>query len=262
MKNHACLLAGTILGLLLTALPSLAQSTYESYTFTTLAGNAGYGSADGTGNAARFFHPSSVAVDRSGNVYVADSSNHTIRKATPAGVVTTLAGLAGYGGSADGTGSTARFFSPYGVAVDSGDNVYVADTANHTIRKVTPAGEVMTLAGLAGSPGGADGTGSAARFTVPYGVAVDGADNVYVGDTANATIRKVTPAGVVTTLAGLAGSFGSVDATGSAARFGFPSGVAADSAGNVYVADKSNHTIRKMTPAGAVTTLAGLAGSL
>ena len=133
--------------------------------------------------------------------------------------ITTLAGRAGSAGSADGTGSAARFYYPRGVAVDSAGNVYVADTGNHTIRKVTPAGVVTTLAGLAGSSGSADGTGSAARFNYPPGVAVDSAGNVYVADTGNHTIRKVTPAGVVTTLAGLAGSSGSADGTGSAARF-------------------------------------------
>ena len=229
---------------------------------TTLAGLAGTsGSADGTGTNARFYYPCGVAVDSAGNVYVADTDNHTIRKVTPAGVVTTLAGLAGSYGSADGTGTDARFNHPYGVAVDSAGNVYVADTCNNTIRKVTPAGVVTTLAGLAGSCGSADGTGSTARFYHPCGVAVDSAGNVYVADTCNHTIRKVTPGGVVTTLAGLAGSAGSADGTGSDARFNYPSGVAVDSAGNVYVADTCNHTIRKVTPGGVVTTLAGLAGS-
>ena len=230
---------------------------------TTLAGLAGSsGSTDGTGSAARFNFPTSVAVDTAGNVFVADSSNHTIRKVTSAGVVTTLAGLAGSSGSTDGTGSAARFNFPYGVAVDTTGNVFVADTGNHTIRKVTSAGVVTTLAGLAGSSGSTDGTGSAARFNSPYGVAVDTTGNVFVADTdGNHTIRKVTSAGVVTTLAGLAGSSGSTDGTGSAARFNIPWGVSVDSAGNVFVADTGNNTIRKVTSAGVVTTLAGLAGS-
>jgi Dockerin type I domain/NHL repeat len=229
---------------------------------TTLAGLATVsGSADGTGSAARFNYPAGVATDSGGNVYVADTSNNTIRKITPAGVVTTMSGSAGFSGSADGTGSAARFFNPFGVATDSSGNVYVADRDNHTIRKITPAGAVTTLTGLAGSSGSADGTGSAARFNFPQGVATDSSGNVYVADEFNHTIRKITPAAAVTTLAGLAGSTGSADGTGSAARFSFPRGVASDSSGNVYVADTDNSTIRKITPAGGVTTLASLAGS-
>jgi hypothetical protein len=221
-----------------------------------LPGNSGSG--DGTGSAARFYNPWGVAVNSAGNVYVADAYNHTIRKVTPGGVVTTLAGLAGSSGSVGGTGSAARFYYPYGAAVDSAGNVYVADTGNCTIRKVTPGGMVVTLAGLAGSSGSADGTGSTARFSAPYGVAVDSAGNGYVADT---LIRKVTPSGVVTTLAGAAGGSGSANGTGSAARFNKPCAAAVDGAGNVYVADMCNDTIRKVTPGGVVTTLAGLAGS-
>jgi sugar lactone lactonase YvrE len=227
---------------------------------STLAGSAsGSGSDDGTGSAARFYSPEGVAVDSAGNVYVADRFNFTIRKITSAGVVSTLAGLARSEGSADGTGSAARFSSPQGVAVDGAGNVYVADTGNSTIRKITPSGVVSTLAGLTGSNGSADDTGSAARFNSPQGVAVDSAGNAYVGDTGNNTIRKITPSRVVSTLAGLAASSGSADGTGSAARFSFPNGVTVDSAGNVYVADPLNDTIRKITPSGVVSTLAGLA---
>ena len=227
---------------------------------TTLAGlGAAPGTNDGTGSAARFYDPNAVAVDSSGNLYVADTGNHTIRKITPAAVVTTLAGLAGASGSADGTNSAARFNSPSGVAVDSSGNLYVADTGNQTIRKITPAGAVTTLAGLVGAFGSDDGTGSAARFNAPFDLAVDSSGNIYVGDSGNSTIRKITPAGVVTTLAGLAGNLGGDDGTNSAARFDSPRGVAVDSSGNVYVADYFNFTIRKITPAGAVTTLGGLA---
>jgi hypothetical protein len=229
---------------------------------TTLAGLAGNsGSADGTGTAARFGGINGAATDGAGNLYVADNGNSTIRKITPAGVVTTLAGLAGNSGSADGTGSDARFNDPDGVAADLSGNFYVADNGNSTIRKITPAGVVTTLAGLAGNSGSADGTGSDARFYEPGGVAVDLSGNLYVADQRNSTIRKVTPAGVVTTLAGLAGSNGSADGTGTGARFNWPRGVAVDLSGNLYVADESNCMIRKVTPAGVVTTLAGLAGS-
>jgi streptogramin lyase len=228
---------------------------------TTFAGTAGaFGSADATGAAARFNSPCGVATDSAGNVYVADTRNSTIRKITPAGVVSTLAGTPGASGSTDATGAAARFNSPYGVATDSAGNVYVADSRNRTIRKITPAGVVSTLAGSAGSAGTADG-GVAARFSFPSEVATDSAGNVYVADANNGTIRKLTPAGVVTTLAGTAGAFGSTDAIGAAAHFYFPYGVATDNAGNVYVADMVNHTIRKITPAGGVvTTVVGVAG--
>jgi len=230
--------------------------------FGTLAGKAGsIGSTDATGSAARFNAPSGVSVDTAGNVFVADGSNHTIRKVTSAGVVTTLAGTAGSSGSTDATGSAARFNSPFGVSVDTAGNVFVGDSGNHTIRKVTSAGVVTTLAGTAGSAGSADGTGSAARFDFPIAVSVDTAGNVFVADSSNHTIRKVTSAGVVTTLAGAAGFSGSTDATGSAARFYYPYGIFVDTAGNVFVGDSGNKTIRKVTSAGVVTTLAGTAGS-
>jgi len=235
-----------------------AQSNYATpYFFTTLAGATASGTADGPLTAARFNIPQSTAVDAAGNVYVTDTANHTIRKITFFGVVTTLAGQAGTLGTSDGTGSAARFNLPRGIAVDGAGTVYVADTSNHLIRKITPAGAVTTLAGSAGAAGNLDGTGAAARFFSPNGIAVDASGNVYVGDTATHIIRKVTPAGVVTTLAGVAASFGSVDGTGTTARFNSPRGVAVDSGGNVYVADRDNNSIRKVTPAGVVTTLAG-----
>lgn len=228
---------------------------------STLAGTAGErGSVNGTAGAARFNAPKGVAVDSAGNVYVADSGNHILRKVTSAGVVTTLAGSAGQSGRSDGTGSSAQFNNPFGVAVDRFGNIYVADTDNHTIRRVTSAGVVTTLAGAPGQAGDANGTGGAARFNYPLGLAVDSTGNLYVADTSNHVIRKVTGTGVVTTLAGSPGQAGSTDGTGTAARFIGPIGVAVDSAGVVYVGDTSNQTIRKVTGAGAVTTLAGSTG--
>jgi hypothetical protein len=217
------------------------------------------GSADGTGSKATFYYPYAVTVDSAGNLYVADTNNSTIRKVTPAGVVTTLAGIPGVSGSANGTGTAAQFNNPVGIAVDSGSNLYVADTLNHTIRKMTPAGVVTTLAGTPGVYGSANGTGTAAQFFYPRGIAVDSGSNLYVADSINSTIRKVTPAGVVTTLAGSPTVSGSANGTGSAAQFNYPSGVAVDSGSNIYVADTGNYTIRKVTPAGVVTTLAGIA---
>ena len=239
-----------------------AQSIYATpYAFTNFAGLAGaQGYMDDTGSAARFFHPEGLALDSAGNVYVGDENN-VIRIITPAGVVTTLAGNPGVPGSADGQGSAAGFYGPDGVAVDSATNVYVADYFNHTIRKIDPAGNVTTLAGSPGVHGSADGQGSAALFYYPYGVAVDKATNVYVVDQFNNTIRKIDPAGNVTTLAGSPNAAGSADGTGSAARFNSPEHVALDAAGNLYVGEFNNDTLRMITPAGVVTTLAGSPGA-
>ncbi|HSR98240.1 MAG TPA: hypothetical protein VLM79_14375, partial [Kofleriaceae bacterium] len=227
---------------------------------TTFAGTPGtVGSADGTGAAASFYIPTGIAVDGAGNVYVTDTGNSNIRKITAEGAVSTLAGTAGLAGSADGVGSAARFNVPFGITVDGAGNAYVADQGNHTIRKITPAAEVTTLVGTPGSAGSADGTGPAALFNHPTGIAADGAGNLYVGDEFNSTIRKITAAGAVTTLAGTAHRGGSTDGTGAAARFSFPEGVAVDAAGNVFVADAFDAIIRKVTAAGVVTTLAGTA---
>ena len=229
---------------------------------TNLAGMAGVaGTNNGTGTAARFGGPAGVAIDGSGNLYVADLLNYAIRKITSAGVVTTLAGRLGTSGTNDGTGTAARFNNPVGVAVDAGGTVYVGDSWNHAIRKITPAGVVTTLAGLVGTSGTNDGVGGAARFNYPQDVAVDASNYVYVADNGNSCIRKVAPDGTVTTLAGLCGSSGSNDGTNSAARFTNPLGIAIDSAGNLYVGDTGNQTIRKITPDGVVTTIGGLAGA-
>jgi alpha-tubulin suppressor-like RCC1 family protein/sugar lactone lactonase YvrE len=214
---------------------------------STLAGSPGVsGNVDGTGSAASFQGPQGLAIDIGGNLYVADTNNQTIRKVVVAtGVVTTVAGVAGNPGSADGLGSAARFNNPSGVAVDASGNLYVADTENHTIRQILPSGMATTLAGLAGYSGGADGTGSAARFNSPSDLAVDSSGNVYVADTDNFTVRKVIPSsGTVTTLAGLAETSGSADGVGSAVRFFHPAGIAIDSNSNLYVADTDNQTVR------------------
>lgn len=216
------------------------------------------GDVDGTGAAARFDRPWGVVTDSAGNIYVSEIESNVIRKITPAGVVTTLAGKAGAKGSTDGTGVAARFDYPSGISTDGAGNVYVADFNNYTIRKITPAGVVTTLAGKAGAGGSIDGTVAAARFEGPLAVATDSAGNLYVADLRN-TIRKITSAGVVTTLAGTAFARGSIDGTGAAARFGFSLGIATDSAGNVYVSDDNHHIIRKITPVGVVTTFAGTA---
>ena len=226
---------------------------------TTLAGRAwSMGVSDGKRDAARFFWPTGVATDSQGALYVADTGNHTIRKVTDEGLVTTVAGCAGTNGYADGVGGKVRFFSPSDVALDGAGNFYIADRGNHVIRKMTPAGEVTTLAGGAGMAGCANGRGGAARFYAPSGVAIDEVGNVYVADTGNHTIRKVMPGGEVTTLAGCAGIKGSADGRGVLARFNGPSCVKVDHAGNVFVTDRDNHMVRKVTPDGTVTTLGGM----
>src|SRR5208283_139776 len=177
---------------------------------------------------------------------IADTNNQTVRKMVlSSGEVSTIAGLAGTSGSADGTGSSALFNGPFGVAVDSSGNVYVADADNNTIRKVTSSGVVTTIAGLAGSSGGADGTGGTATFDSPSALTIDSSGKLYVADTGNFTIRVVVPStGVVSTLAGVAGTSGSSDGLGSAALFFQPAGIAADNNGDLYIADTDNHTIR------------------
>lgn len=228
---------------------------------TTLAGSgdsypASGGFADGVGSVARFNMPYSTAVDSTGNIYVADSNNNRIRKVTPTGVVSTLAG-SGVAGFADGVGAAAQFNNPSGVAVDTSGNIYVADTSNYRVRVITPAGVVTTLAG-SGVGGHVDGTGVSALLYYIEGIAVDDKGVVYVAESGwggKDYIRKISPTGVVTTIAG--GDRGYADGIGAAAKFNQPYGVAVDRAGVVYVADNNNNVIRKITLSGEVTTIAG-----
>lgn len=209
-----------------------------------------------TGN---FSTPTGVAVDSAGNLFVTENGNNSIRKAAPDGTLSVFAGKGGASGAADGTGEAARFVTPRGIAIDGKDNLYVADEGNSNIRKITPAGVVTTLAGSAGQNGSADGTGIAARFGAPRSLTADAAGVVYVVDTDNHTVRKITPTGVVTTVAGKAGEFGNVDGKGAAARFSEPRGITVDADGNLYVADSGNGAVRQVTPDGTVITIAGAA---
>jgi sugar lactone lactonase YvrE len=223
---------------------------------TTMAGSGIAGFADLQGTNAQFSIPSGVAVDTSGTVYVADYGNSRIRKITSSGMVSTLAGSGVAGYLDNTTGTSAQFNNPSGVAVDTSGNVYVADTYNNRIRKITSGGVVTTLAG-SGVAGSLDNTtGTSAQFNTPSGVAVDTSGNVYVADTYSYRIRKITSSGVVSTLAG-SGALGFADGPATSARFSFPDGVAVDTSGNVYVADKFNQCIRKVTSSGVVSTLAG-----
>lgn len=272
---------------------------------STLAGSGIEGSVNATGVLASFNRPSGVAVDPSGNIYVADYGNNAIRQISPLGVVTTLAGSDSTG-SADSVGIKATFFSPADVALDAAGNLYVADAANNLIRMVTQAGVVSTIAGNptnsgtssiltlsnptgiaidrsgnifvanflnnnilqlnatgeinlyagTGAAGNTNGPAANATFYFPRSVAIDAFKNVYVADATNNLIRKITSNGIVSTLAG-SGVAGAADSTGTAASFNGPAGLAVDGAGNIYVADSNNNKIRKVTPAGVVTTIAG-----
>ena len=245
-----------------------------NWVVTTIAGTAGSsGGNDGTNGVARFNEPVGITIDGTGNLYVADYGNDTVREITPSGtnwVVTTIAGTAGIVGPDDGTNGDAQFYSPSGITVDTNGILYVADYQNSTIRKIMPAGTnwvVTTIAGEAGNYDSADGTGTNALFFGPYGIAVGGSGNLYVADTYNETIRKIAPSGtnwVVSTIAGQVGNPGFADGTNLAAQFYYSSGIASDRSGNLYVADTYNYIIRKIAPSGTnwvVSTLAGIEGS-
>jgi sugar lactone lactonase YvrE len=250
-----------LLLLLIVAAFTTASRLSAAYFVQTIAGTAEQtGSTNGTGTEARFFNPIGVVADAAGNVYVGDTGNNLVRKISPTGTVTTLAG-SGVLGSADGTGAAAQFSYPWGLAIDSAGNLYVCDSGNHTIRKITPEGVVTTLAGSAGQSGSTDGTGANARFSHPSSIAIDGSGNLFVTDYNNSTIRKITPAGAVSTLAGSAGQFGFADGQGSSAVFNYPDGIAVDSAGDIWVSDSNNHVIRHVSAGGFVTTIAGAAGA-
>ena len=216
---------------------------------TTFAGSGKYSSVDGLGTAASFQNPTGIAIDGIGNLYVTDLSK--IRKITPAGMVTTFAG-SDTQGSADGIGTAASFFGLEGIAIDGLGNFYVTDGSKRNIRKINPSGLVTTLAGGGGAQWATDGIGTAASFISPRGIALDGSGNIFVSESNNGLIRKISPSGVVTTFAG-SGQYG----LGTAASFRFPYGLACDSLGNLYVADGTDNKIRKISPLGMVSTFAG-----
>ena len=246
-----------------------------NWVVTTIAGtpNPSAGDADGTNGSASFYNPVGIAVDTNGNLYVGENYGSTIRKITPVGtnwVVTTIAGQTGNFGWADGTNQAALFNGPENLTVDAQGNLFVADFYNSVIRKITPVGTNWVVTTIAGSPtkyGYADGTNRNAAFDYPYGLAFDRAGNLYVSDDVfdfgGSTIRKLTPMGtnwVVTTIAGTPTASGSADGTNSTALFNQPYSIAADSAGNLFVADYGNGSIRRVTPIGTnwvVSTISG-----
>ncbi|MFA6544276.1 MAG: NHL repeat-containing protein [Limisphaerales bacterium] len=229
---------------------------------TTLAGLLGTpGSADGSGPSARFDSPTGLALGPDGALYVSDTGNHTVRRVTLAGVVTTLAGSAGNADYADGSAAAARFNQPLGLAVAPDGTVFVADSGSHLIRALATNGTVSVLAGNPETFGSADGTGTNAFFNSPVGLALAPDGSLFVSDANNFTLRRVTAAGVVTTIAGAAGQDGSADGPAASARFGKPAELALAPNGTLYIADAAYHTIRRLTPDGRVSTIAGLVGA-
>lgn len=308
MRFKTDLMNKTWLILLIAGASLIACNNKSGTTVSTFAGNGTLGAVNGTAEKASFSNLMDVAADSAGNIYVADSRNNLIRKVSPDGVVTTLAG-SGKQGSEDGKGISASFFFPAALTADANGVVYVADTHNSLIRKISPDGTVITIAGRLtpeaakyrdtvikldnpygiavddkgnvfvadwerdmikkispdgkmtafagnGEKGAKDGQGAAATFYLPEGLALDHTGNLYVADCYNNMIRKITPDGLVSTFAGHALK-GAKDGKGKAASFSHPDGLAVDHAGNVYVADVGNNKIRKITPDGVVTTIAG-----
>jgi sugar lactone lactonase YvrE len=229
---------------------------------STVAGNGtqGYGGDGGPATSAQLSDPLGVAVDTAGNLFIADMDNARIRKVTPSGVISTVAGngTQGYGGDG-GPATSAQFLYPQGVAVDAAGNLFIADTANSCIRKVTPGGLISTVAGN-GNYGysGDGGPATSAQINTPFGIAVDAAGNLFIADSGNGRIRKVTPDGLISTVAGdgTAGYSGD-GGPATSAQFWDLIGVAVDAAGNLFIADQMNARIRKVTPGGLISTVAG-----
>jgi sugar lactone lactonase YvrE len=221
---------------------------------STLAGNGDHGYADGNGSTAKFYNPEGIATDDQGNVFVADTYNNRIRKITNSGVVSTIAG-SGVSGYEEGNGTTAKFAKPTGITTDGQGNLFVTDRFNYRIRKITSAGIVSTIAGN-GIRGFANGNSTTGMFNDPIGIVVDSRQNIYVADAGNNRIRKVTPTGDLSTFAG-SGEEGIADGNGSVAKFSGPYGIGIDAQDNIYIADAGNNCIRKITPSGVVSTLAG-----
>ncbi|MBL7748010.1 MAG: IPT/TIG domain-containing protein [Chitinophagaceae bacterium] len=223
-------------------------------TVSTVAGTGDFGYVDGPAATAQFNGLRGITIDAAGNLYVADASNHRIRKISTAGVVSTVAGT-GVNGFADGPGNTAQFSFPLAVAFDNNSgNLYVTDQ-NYRLRKITAAADVSSIAG-SGVSGYADGTGAAAQFSLLIGMVVAPNGDIYASDANNHRIRKITAAGVATTYAG-SGISGNTNGPALTANFNFPTGIIADAGGNFYTLQPFNNNIKKISAASVVSTFAG-----
>ncbi|GEM_PF-645252 len=232
----------------------LSLNADQGQEVTTIAGSYQSTFTDGTGTEASFSNPYGIDVDNGGNVYIADYNYNRIRKISPSGEVTTLAG-SGLPTYQDGLQALAAFNKPSDLVVDASGTVFVSDQDNYAIRKVTASGQVSTLAGGNGS-GTVDGAGTIARFGEIKSLDIDDEGNLYVADRGNRSIRKISPEGLVSTFAG-SGALGSADGTGTNASFGNLEGIVLDNDDNLYVTDGYARNVRKITSAGVVTTLAG-----
>lgn len=213
------------------------------------------GSVNGLADKARLSQPTGIVRDQHGNLYVACAKDDTIRKVTPAGEVVAFVGEAQKFGQTDGLGESARFNFPQGLALDAAGNVYVADAGNNAVRRITPAGQVSTVAGFSAQRGAVNGKAATSTFNHPQGVAVDHAGNVYVADTLNSLIRRIGVDGQVSTVAGQTGVFGHTDGAAASAKFSSPSQISFDAHGNLLVVDSGNKALRKISPNGTVTTI-------
>jgi streptogramin lyase len=229
---------------------------------STVAGVAGSeGHVDGKGAAAKFSGPTGVSCAADGSVWVADFSNHCIRRIDADGTVSTVAGVAGSKGHVDGKGAAAKFNNPRGVSCAADGSVWVGDMSNDCIRRIAADGTVSTVAGVAGLKGHVDGKGAAAKFNHPFGVSCAADGSMWVADRNNHCIRRIAADGTVSTVAGVAGSKGHVDGKGAAAKFNHPYGVSCAADGSIWVADEDNHCIRRIAADGTVSTVSGVAGS-
>lgn len=229
---------------------------------TTVAGNGmqGFSGDGGLAISASLWAPTRAVMDRNGNLYIADSFNQRIRKVDNAGIITTYAGTGDFGYNGDGIPATsAQLNGPYSVAVDGAGDVYIADSFNYRIRKVDSSGIISTIAGDGwGGAIGDGGPATSAELNEPEDVALDSHGNLYISDAANSKIRRIDASGIITTLAGNGNfGFGGDGGPATSAEVNFPTGVAADSSGNVYIADFQNSRIRKVNTAGTITTIAG-----